>query len=53
MIRQICEVWLELLGGTGTVAVEWDNINLQDEAVLAEARLHNAQAALIERQLAE
>ncbi len=53
VIRQICEVWLELLGGTGTVAVEWDNINLQDEAVLAEARLHNAQAALIERQLAE
>ncbi len=53
VIRQICEVWLELLGGTGTASVEWDNINLQDEAVLAEARLHNAQAALIERQLAE
>lgn len=49
VIRQICEVWLELLGGTGTVSVEWDNINLQDESVLAEARLHNAQAAVLER----
>ncbi len=51
VIRQICERYLSLLGGSGSVSVEWDNINLQDEAVLAEARLHNAQAALIERQL--
>lgn len=51
VIRQICQVWLELLGGSGTVSVEWDNINLQDEAVLAEARLHNAQAAVLERRL--
>lgn len=51
VIRQICETYLELLGGGGTVSVEWDNINLQDEACLAEARLHNAQAALIEMQL--
>ncbi len=49
VIRQICEVWLELMGGCGVVAVEWDNINLQDEAVLAEARLRNAQAAVLER----
>ncbi|MDE6763577.1 MAG: phage portal protein [Oscillospiraceae bacterium] len=51
VIRQICQVWLELLGGSGTISVEWDNINLQDEAVLAEARLHNAQAAILERKL--
>lgn len=51
VIRQICQVWLELLGGSGTVSVEWDNINLQDEAVLAQARLHNAQAAVLERRL--
>ncbi len=49
MIRQICEVWLELMGCCGAVSVEWDNINLQDEAVLAEARLRNAQAAVLER----
>lgn len=53
IIKQICGTYLTLLGGSGTVSVEWDNINLQDEAVLAEARLHNAQAALIERQLAD
>lgn len=51
VIVQICERYLSLLGGSGNVSVEWENINLQDEAVLAEARLHNAQAALIERQL--
>ena len=49
VIRQICEVWLELMGCCGAVSVEWDNINLQDEAVLAEARLRNAQAAVLER----
>lgn len=53
IIKRICGTYLSLLGGSGTVSVEWDNINLQDEAVLAEARLHNAQAALIERQLKE
>ncbi len=51
VIRQVCETYLALLGGGGTVSVEWDNINLQDEAVLAQARLHNAQAAKIEREL--
>lgn len=51
VIKRICETYLALTGGWGTVSVEWDNINLQDEAVLAQARLHNAQAELIERQL--
>jgi hypothetical protein len=31
--------------------VEWDNINLQDETALAEARLKNAQAREIELRL--
>ncbi len=51
VIKQLCESFLRNVGGYGTVTVEWDNIDLQDEEVLAEARLHNAQAALIERQL--
>lgn len=34
-------------------ALEWSNINLQDETELAEARLKNAQAAEIEQSLAE
>lgn len=51
VIKKVCGDYLALIGGSGTVSVEWDNINLQDEAVLAEARLHNAQAALIEREL--
>lgn len=51
VIKQVCSTYLTLIGGTGTVSVEWDNINLQDEAVLAQARLHNAQAAKIEREL--
>lgn len=51
VIRQICETYLAFLGGGGRVSVEWDNINLQDEAVLAQARLHNAQAAKIEQEL--
>lgn len=53
IIKRICGTYLTLLGGSGTVSVEWENINLQDEAVLAEARLHNAQAALLEKQLEE
>jgi len=33
------------------VDVEWDNINLQDEVELAEARLKNAQAKELELKL--
>lgn len=52
VIKQVCNTYLTLIGGEGGVSVEWDNINLQDEAVLAQARLHNAQAAKIEQELA-
>lgn len=50
----ICEIGDAFLCSTGTQAVcriEWDNINLQDETELAEARLKNAQAAEIEARL--
>lgn len=53
VIKRICETFIALNGGDCSVSVEWDNINLQDEAGLAQARLHNAQAALIEKQLEE
>jgi len=51
VIKQICNTYLALIGGSGNVSVEWENINLQDEAVLAQARLHNAQAAKIEKEI--
>ena len=39
------------IGSDSEAYVEWDNINLQDESVLADARLKNAQAEEIERKL--
>ena len=33
--------------------IVWNNISLQDETELAQARLANAQAALIEKELEE
>ncbi|MDE5582910.1 MAG: serine/threonine protein phosphatase [Ruminococcus sp.] len=50
----ICEVgnaFLYSIGANADCNVEWDNINLQDEATLAEARLKNAQAREIEVRL--
>lgn len=50
----ICEIGNAFLCSTGADAVcrvEWDNINLQDESALAEARLKNAQAKEIEMRL--
>ncbi len=50
----ICEISEAFIFSTGRKAVcrvEWDNINLQDESALAEARLKNAQAREIEMRL--
>lgn len=50
----ICDVgnsFLASIGAECSCSVEWDNINLQDESVLAEARLKNAQAHEIELRL--
>lgn len=52
----LCEIGNAYLASKGVLAVceiEWDNINLQDETELAEARLKNAQAAEIEARLKE
>lgn len=48
VIKQIACAFLRLNGSTADVEVIWDNINLQDEVELAEARLKNAQAYEIE-----
>ena len=50
----ICDVsnaYLASIGAEAACTVEWDNINLQDETALAEARLKNAQAREIELRL--
>lgn len=50
----ICEIANSFICSVGSNAfcrVEWDNINLQDESALAEARLKNAQAREIEMRL--
>ena len=50
----ICDVgnaYLASVGSEASCSVEWDNINLQDETALAEARLKNAQAREIELRL--
>jgi len=51
----ICEIgsaYLASIGSEAECRVEWDNINLQDEAVLAQSRLRNAQAKEIELRIA-
>ncbi|MGN1086266.1 MAG: hypothetical protein ACI4Q5_04450 [Porcipelethomonas sp.] len=51
VIKKAASAFLMQNGSLSGVTVEWDNINLQDESVLAEARLKNAQAEEIERSL--
>lgn len=53
VIRDICNAYLCSEGIGAVCTVEWDNINLQDESALAEARLKNAQAREIEMRLEE
>lgn len=53
VITAIGEHYLCSLGAEGVCRIEWDNINLQDESVLAEARLKNAQAREIEARLGD
>ncbi len=50
-IGRICRLWLILQGWEPEFTICWDNITLQDEVDLAEARLKNAQAAEIEQTL--
>lgn len=49
-IRKICGVYLRTIGFDCNFTIEWDNINLQDETELAQARLNNANAEAVEIQ---
>ncbi|MBO5320478.1 MAG: serine/threonine protein phosphatase [Ruminococcus sp.] len=51
VITEIGNAYLCSVGAEAVCRVEWDNINLQDESVLAETRLKNAQALEIEMRL--
>ena len=51
ILRKIGNAVLHSAGFSETVGIDWDNINLQDETELAEARLKNAQAKQIELEL--
>ena len=51
VLRRIGTAFLRLAGSAAEVTVVWSNISLQDETELAQARLWNAQAAKIEREL--
>jgi len=48
VIRKIARTYLQLNGSFTEVSVIWDNINLQDEVQLAQARLYHAQAQELE-----
>ncbi len=49
VIVRISETWLKLNGFCCSCTVEWDEIMLQDELELAQARLYRAQAYELER----
>lgn len=51
VINDIGVAFLCSIGSDAVCRVEWDNINLQDESVLAETRLKNAQAMEIEMRI--
>lgn len=48
VINRICSMWLRLNGYTPQFTIDWNDITLQDETNLANARLLNARAAQIE-----
>ncbi|MDQ5983837.1 MAG: hypothetical protein RUMPE_00866 [Eubacteriales bacterium SKADARSKE-1] len=50
-ISKICLMWLNLNGYFTDFKIVWENINLQDEVELANARLTSAKAAEIEKRL--
>mgnify|MGYP000849549370 CR=1 FL=1 len=50
--EKICALWLKLAGYAPEVAIDWDDITLQDAVQLATARYQNARAAEIEAGLA-
>ena len=50
VVERICELWLRLKGYDDTVAVDWQDVNLQDEESEARAALYHAQARAIEEE---
>lgn len=44
VVERICELWLRLHGFTGSVDVDWEDINLQDQVEEARAELYREQA---------
>lgn len=51
VIRKICKTHLNFMGYQSPVDVVWSNVSLQDEKELSAARLNNARAMQIEREL--
>ena len=51
VILKICNIYLELNGISEDVLIEWENINLQDEVELANARFTLAKAMEIEKRI--
>ena len=52
-VSKICKTFLRLNNYPEDFDILWDNINLQDEVELANARLTNAKAREIEKRLGE
>lgn len=50
-ISKICSMWMRINGYWSNYEILWDNINLQDEVQLANARLLSARAKEIEKKL--
>ena len=44
VVERICETWLRMKGWGGSVTVEWEDINLQDQVEEARAELYRRQA---------
>lgn len=51
VIKKIADIHLRLAGYNCGFDIVWDNINLQDEVELSQARLNNAHAMQIEKEL--
>lgn len=43
-VKRVCELWLRLHGFGGSVDLDWEDVNLQDEVEEAKAQLYRAQA---------
>ena len=51
VVERICELWLRLKGYDDRVAIDWADVNLQDEESEAKAALYRAQARSMEEEI--